>query len=472
MRGKVISMSIFDLLKAGPGPSSSHTIAPMRAGEDFSGRIRGLTAEERGKARGIRVTLYGSLSATGSGHGTDRALIAGLMGNSPASCPPSLLNELAGMDKDKIFCEIDGRKIAIGLNNIVWGPISGDNQFANTLVIDLLSVEFGQNGAWAYQADDPYKDSVLFSMEYYSVGGGFLQWKGYTEPKRGQAVYPYRNMNEAVKLIQEKDLDLAEMMLANEEAITGESRENILKELYRLIDIMTDEVKRGLKADGKLPGTLCMDRKAKRMSERAASYSGFEKIVCLIDAYAYAASEENAAGNLIVTTPTCGSAGVLPAILLYVREHLRLNKDAEISGLLAAVLVGFIAKQNASIAGAEVGCQGEVGVATAMGAAMITAAKGFSIKVVEDAAEIALEHQLGLTCDPVGGYVQIPCIERNAVAAVRACNAALIAETENAASHYVSFDSVLEAMLETGREMNSKYKETSTGGLAVCVTVC
>jgi L-serine dehydratase len=279
-------------------------------------------------------------------------------------------------------------------------------------------------------------------------------------------------MSDVVRLLSERDLDLAEMMLVNEQAITGESRAVIEEKLDCLADIMTDEVDRGLAAEGKLPGSIGVVRKARKMKDRSASLSVFERQLSLLNAYAYAAAEENAAGNLIVTTPTCGSAGVIPSILMFIRKHEKLNQDAERTGLLAATLIGFIAKQNAAIAGAEVGCQGEIGVATAMGAAMLAAAKGFSIKVVENAAEIALEHQLGLTCDPIGGYVQIPCIERNAIAAVKACNSALIAETENTDSHFVSFDEVLEAMLETGREMNSKYKETSAGGLAVCVPVC
>jgi L-serine dehydratase len=235
---------------------------------------------------------------------------------------------------------------------------------------------------------------------------------------------------------------------------------------------MKDTVRRGCSTRGLLPGSIGLARKAAVLYDRSGVLHDFDKRLCMLNSFAYAAAEENAAGNIIVTAPTCGAAGVAPAVVMFMQECLGLNLLPQRKGLLAATLVGFIAKQNAGIAGAEVGCQGEIGVASAMAAAMLAEARGYSSKTVENAAEIALEHHLGLTCDPVGGYVQIPCIERNAMGAVKAYNAALIACNENAAAHMVGYDDALRAMAEIGRDMNCKYKETSTGGLAVCMVAC
>ncbi|MDR2865105.1 MAG: L-serine ammonia-lyase [Spirochaetaceae bacterium] len=468
---KIISLSIFDLLKIGPGPSSSHTIAPMKGGFDFTRRVAQLPPELLGQARGIRVRLFGSLSATGKGHGTDRAIIAGLMGYASDKCPPTLLNDIRTMNRESIFMQAGREKIHFGLENIFWGPVSHDFSYANTFIIDLLSTEYPppqKNG----ESEENLNEKILFSWEYYSVGGGFLQWKGWEAPKYGPPIYPYTNMADVINIIEKDNLPLSQMMIENESAMTGESAESINKRLDFLIGVMKDTVIRGLSTDGKLPGSIGLMRKAKYLKDRAASFSSFERQICLLNAYAYAASEENAAGNMIVTAPTCGAAGVIPSLLMFMSEYFHLDITAQRMGLLAATLIGFIAKGNAAIAGAEVGCQGEIGVATAMGAAMLSCGRGYPIQIIADSAETGLEHQLGLTCDPVDGLVQIPCIERNAIAAVKACDAALIAQCENPHAHYVSFDDVLEAMRETGKDMNIKYKETSEGGLAVCVPDC
>ncbi|MDL2315939.1 L-serine ammonia-lyase, iron-sulfur-dependent, subunit alpha [Desulfovibrio sp. OttesenSCG-928-A18] len=544
-------MSVFELLKAGPGPSSSHTIGPMRAGLDFYRRLPCLAPELLAEARGLRVRLYGSLSATGQGHGTDRAVLAGLMGNDPEQCPPALLNELPRMAPQNKLLRLDalcadpgtkaagptaanatagpagaraeaagsGRPLARALpldeDCIHYGPIRHSFPYSNTLIIDLLdrpypawrgeedlagpagAASFAADAARAapdgtegprasalgaapvlppydqdFEGDDPFAANILFSVEYYSTGGGFIQCKGQKPEERPAPPYPYVNMAELLVRLSESALTLDELMLENECALTGASREHVERGLDRLLALMEDSVRRGCGASGPLPGAIGLPRKAAVLHGRAASLKPFDRDLCLLNAYAYAAAEENAAGNIIVTAPTCGAAGVVPALVVFMRDHLHLDAPALRRGLLAAAAVGFIAKQNAGIAGAELGCQGEVGVASAMGAAMLAEARGYSAKVVENAAEIALEHHLGLTCDPVGGYVQIPCIERNAVGAVKAYNAALVACNEDPGAHMVGYDDVLRAMLEIGRDMNCKYKETSTGGLAVCLVLC
>jgi L-serine dehydratase len=472
----IITMSLFDLLKVGPGPSSSHTIAPMKAGFDFVQQLKTFSSDVLSKAKGVRIRLYGSLSATGHGHGTDRAVIAGLMGYEPSTCPPTLLNDICKLSKEKRILDLDVKKLYLGFNNIEYCSVSHNFPYNNTLIIDLLSVEYGNNVDMteeAFSNHDFFEKNILFSKKYYSVGGGFIQWEGW-QPAGNRFIPPhvYGNMTELLSLSQKKGLTLDEVILQNEMVISGISENEINARLDNLINIMKNTVARGIASEGVLPGPIGLKRKAKRLKERSDSLKTFDKYLCLLSGYAYAVAEENAAGNTIVTTPTCGAAGVLPSVLMIMEEHFNLNITAQRKGLLAAAAIGFIAKSNAGIAGAEVGCQGEIGVATAMAAAMLVHAQGFSPKIVENAAEIALEHQLGLTCDPVGGYVQIPCIERNAIGAVKACNAALIAANEVAETHKVPFDITVAAMREIGRDMSSKLKETAMGGLAVCMTYC
>jgi L-serine dehydratase len=470
---KIINTSVFDLLKTGPGPSSSHTIAPMKAGFDFASRVKSLDTATLAKAKGVRIRLYGSLSATGQGHGTDRAAVAGLMGYEPSTCPPTLLNDLCNIPKEEKTLNLGCSKIRVDLNNIAYCSVSHNFPYNNTLIIDLLSESYDNPGKpTPTDKPDSQEKNILFSWEYYSVGGGFLQWKGWIAPEAVIIPHHYSNMTELLTLAERKGLTLDEVILENEMAFSGLSKNEISEKLKNLIKIMKDTVARGIAADGVLPGPIKLRRKAKRLKERSESLKYSDKYLCLLDAYAYAVAEENASGNTIVTTPTCGASGVIPSVLMIMQDHFNLNIAAQIKGLLVAVAIGFIAKHNAGIAGAEVGCQGEIGVATAMAAAMIAHAEGFSAKVVENAAEIALEHQLGLTCDPVGGYVQIPCIERNAIGAVKACNAAIIASNEFPDSHKVSFDTTVNAMREIGKDMSCKLKETAMGGLATCMIYC
>ncbi|MDL2259529.1 L-serine ammonia-lyase, iron-sulfur-dependent, subunit alpha [Deltaproteobacteria bacterium OttesenSCG-928-K17] len=498
-KSEPINLSIFELLKAGPGPSSSHTIGPMKAGADFAALAAALPGETLKRAQGLRVRLLGSLSATGEGHGTDRAVLAGLMGHEPESCPPGLLNELGDLPPQtggdssvaaesspggpadlKRALKLPGKLLPLSLDNISFGPIQHNHPYSNTLIIDLLDKPYPTTKqilrlppmTEEAAGPDQWADHIILSRVYYSVGGGFIQWEGWEAPARGRLPHPYANTKELMARLAESGLSLEQLMLENEIALTGLTEAEIERKLDALLEIMRQAVKRGCETSGRLPGAIGLARKAQALHVRAESMRDFDHHLARLNAFAYAAAEENAAGNTIVTAPTCGSAGVIPAIVVFMEEHLRISVADIKKGLLAAVAMGFIAKWNAGIAGAEVGCQGEIGVASAMAAAMLAYARGCQPKVAENAAEIALEHHLGLTCDPVGGYVQIPCIERNAMGAVKAYNAALIAATEDPANHKVSYDETLKAMAETGRDMNHKYKETSTGGLAVCLAEC
>lgn len=456
-RRDVVETSIFDLLKCGPGPSSSHTIGPMKAGYDFLNYCQANKAHIAKKPKHIEVRLFGSLSATGEGHGTNAAILAGLLGHEPEKCPSGFLQELSANPQAKYTQIIDNTEITLCLSDIIHDSVIHNFPYNNTLTIALL---------------DENK-TVLLEREYYSVGGGFLQWKGWQLPELGKPIHAYTSMADLSFHLENSGLTLHELLLDNEMAITGMGRRHIMLCVDDLMETMCDSVDRGLKKNGTLPGYLKVQRKAGMLHERTKNLDlGHEKFLTLLNAYAMATAEENADGGVIVTAPTCGASGVLPALIYAMRYDMHIGDRALREGLLAAVSIAFLAKHNAAIAGAEVGCQGEVGVASAMAAAMITHARGHSAVVTGNAAEIALEHHLGLTCDPVGGFVQIPCIERNAVGAVKAYNAFLIAIAENPEDHKVSLDSAIEAMGATGREMNEKYKETSLGGLAVSMVNC
>ncbi len=453
-----IETSLFSFFKMGPGPSSSHTMGPMKAAKNFEELCQNLDDALLEKAQSIHVTLLGSLSATGLGHGTKPAIIAGLLGHEPATCPPHLLGQVTA---DKEFTLFLGSRAHIevntGMSYIADGPISHDKPFSNTLIFSLQNAD----------------GHILLEQEYYSVGGGFIQWKGWQEPSHGAPLYPYNSMAQLRTQLERTGLTLHELILDNESAITGMERPKIFEKTDEIMDVMYASVVRGLNNEGPLPGTLGVHRKAQLLYDKASSMPyAVDRFMGRINAYAFAAAEENASGGVIVTAPTCGSAGVMPALLYAMRYDLNIGERAIREGVLASAAIGYLAKHNAGIAGAEVGCQGEVGVASAMAAAMLSHTRGNPIYVVENAAEIAFEHHLGLTCDPVGGYVQIPCIERNAVGAIKAYNACLLAQCEQGIHHMVTLDAVIRAMNETGREMNAKFKETSTGGLAVSMVEC
>lgn len=445
-----ITTSIFDLLKIGPGPSSSHTIGPMKAGYDFHCLMQQLPPEQQAAVTGLQVLLFGSLAATGKGHGTDRAVLAGLLGQEPESCPPDFLDRINPEQPGGIPLPMGKRQLLFRAADMLWDDRQHDYPFSNTLVIRL----HGTGG-------------LLLEKEYYSVGGGFLQWQGWQEPQRGLPRYPYANAEQLWKQLKKHRLRLDELLLANETAITGLAEPQIMERLDRIIQVMQQAVERGVRTEGYLPGPIGLHRKAALLYQRAQALPrNSERLTVFLCAYAFAAAEENASGHIVVTAPTCGSAGVLPSVVHLLLKHHKLSRDAVRRALLGAAAVGFIAKQNASISGAEVGCQGEIGVASSMAAALIALANGCGERIAENAAETALEHHLGMTCDPVKGYVQIPCIERNAMGAVKAWTSYLIAREGLPDWHIVGLDKAIEAMRQTGRDLKAEYRETAQGGLA------
>ena len=393
---------------------------------------------------------------TGVGHGTHKAVLGGLLGWTPEACDCDQLLSLLDDHETGYQLPFDKGAISFSAKNIHFEGADPILPYQNTLRFRLTVA-----------------GDILLEREYYSIGGGFIQCKGDAEPDFPEPPYPYRNMNGLRKIMRKSNLPLREVMLQNEEALTGEPLAAILAEIDALIDVMCKAVEKGLTTDGLLPGPIGLMRKAPvlfKNSDRMKRETG--RSLALLNAYAHAASEENAAGRIVVTAPTSGSAGVLPGVIYLMKQHFDFTVEQFQDGMLAAAAIAFIAKHNASIAGAEVGCQGEVGVASSMAAALIAYASGLPMKQVENAAEIGMEHNLGLTCDPVGGLVQIPCIERNAVGAVQAVNAFILAEAGDPARQKVTFDEVIDAMMETGRDMSTKYKETGTGGLAVCLVSC
>lgn len=454
----IITTSVFDIFKIGPGPSSSHTIGPMSAALHFRKKMMELPADLIQKATHLQVHLYGSLSATGKGHGTDKAILAGLLGYEPATCDVKSMLSYFSKEDDVYDININGKSVFFDYNSFSFEEIHHLFPFSNTMIIQLYT-----------------KDKIILEKEYYSIGGGFIKCKDEEEEKRPIPPHSYSNMNQLKELLIKKDLSLTDLLIENEMALTGRSREEIFAKLYRIIDVMDQSVIKGLNTEGVLPGSIKLNRKAAVLHRIALEEEIIDvpdRFLIFLDCYALAAIEENAAGHLVVTSPTSGSSGVIPGILALLRHYFHTDDSLICEGLLAAAAIGFIAKHNASISGAEVGCQGEVGVAASMGAAMLAHIDRCSIKVIENAAEIALEHQLGMTCDPIAGYVQIPCIERNAVAAVEAYNAYLLAAAGDPEKQKISFDQVVEVMLQTGRDMCLKYKETSRGGLALCDIEC
>ncbi|WP_421900444.1 L-serine ammonia-lyase [Maridesulfovibrio sp.] len=446
-----ITTSVFELFKIGPGPSSSHTIGPMKAGYNFHQAVADLSLDTQ--PDNIEIRLYGSLSATGEGHGTDRAVVAGLLGFRPDNVKCDFLDSLA----DGSAHQFKSGQISLPLSvkDVIFAEVENNFPYANTLLLRLRKSE-----------------EILFEQEYYSIGGGFIKWKGQQPEIPRVPSHKYSNMSELKAILTDDGLRMHQAILANETAISGISEEEVYEKLDAILDAMKQAVENGLAAEGTLPGPIGLHRKAKRLFGNSSKPNGADTFLLRLNAYGFAASEENAAGHIVVTAPTSGSAGVIPAAVYALEEDLGISREKVREGMLVAAALGFIAKHNASIAGAEVGCQGEVGVASAMAAGLIAYANGHRFWRTENAAESALEHHLGLTCDPVGGYVQIPCIERNAMGVVRAYNAYLIASVENEKFHKVSFDEVVQAMAQTGKDMNNKYKETSLGGLAVSVPNC
>lgn len=452
-----MNTSIFEIFKIGIGPSSSHTVGPMRAAADFVEKLA--RKELLLGTRRLHVNLYGSLALTGRGHGTDGAVLLGLCGELPER-----------VDPDTIASRLrDIRSIAAlalrGIHLIRF--VESDD-----LVFHKEETLPGHPNGMRFRALGAH-DELLLEQVYYSIGGGFIRREGEELAPSGltPARYPFSSADELLRIGEQRRMAVWQIVLENERSWHEEAE--VREYVARIWEVMQGCVKRGLAAEGMLPGGLNVRRRAAHLARKLSAQGG-EPLAQMgwANAYAMAVSEENAAGGRVVTAPTNGAAGIIPAVAHY---YMRFVAGASEEGLfryfLTAGVIGILYKENASLSGAEVGCQGEVGVACSMAAGGLTAAWGGNNKQVECAAEIGMEHNLGMTCDPIGGLVQIPCIERNAMGAVEAINACRLAMDEGG-EHKVSLDQVIQTMYQTGRDMQSRYKETSLGGLALNVIEC
>lgn len=455
-------LSVFDMFKVGVGPSSSHTMGPMVAGARFLDALRAAPF----KAHGLRASLHGSLAFTGVGHATDRATVLGLAGFRPDSYDAEAAEKtLAAIAESK-------QVTPEGLPPLAFDP-STDLRF------DFERALPGHANGMILMATDAQGDVILQEV-YYSVGGGFVLTEGELAAGKdtddGPAVpYPFKSAAEMLEMAKASGLSIAEMKRANEVSRGGAA--NLDKGVARLWDVMEGCIERGLTTDGILPGGLSVKRRAKNIHDQLQAERGMNQqaphtINDWMSVYAMAVNEENAAGGQVVTAPTNGAAGVVPAVIRYWLDHVPGAARARIPDfLLTAAAIGGLVKYNASISGAEAGCQAEVGSAAAMAAAGLCAVMGGTPEQIENAAEIALEHHLGMTCDPVKGLVQVPCIERNGLGAIKAVSAASLA-LRGDGTHFVPLDAAIETMRQTGRDMHEHYKETSLGGLAVNVPNC
>jgi L-serine dehydratase len=455
-----VAISVFDLFSIGIGPSSSHTVGPMRAARMFARRLR--NEDLLPAVASVRCELYGSLGATGHGHGTPKAVLLGLEGASPRTV------DVEGADDRVAEIKTAGLLKLLGEHEI---PFSFDDDL---VLHRRKALPYHANGmtVWAYDASG----AELLSKTYYSVGGGFVVDEdavGEDRIKLDDTVlkYPFRTGDELLRLTKETGLSISSLMLENERAWRTE--DEIRAGLLEIWRVMQACVSRGMSQEGILPGGLRVRRRAAMTARQLrAEGDALAHSMEWITLYAMAVNEENAAGGRVVTAPTNGAAGIIPAVLHYYMNFVPgADEDGVVRFLLAAGAIGMLFKENASISGAEVGCQGEVGSACSMAAGALAEVLGGSPEQVENAAEIGMEHNLGLTCDPVGGLVQIPCIERNGMAAVKAVTAAKMA-LRGDGSHMVSLDKVIKTMKDTGADMSVKYKETARGGLAVNIIEC
>lgn len=459
-----MSVSALDIFKIGIGPSSSHTVGPMRAARGFAAELEqcgALPAVAR-----IKAELYGSLGATGKGHGSDKAVLLGLEGEQPDAVDiETVPARLAALRKAKTLSLLGRHRIDF-------------NEKTDLVLYRRESLPFHPNGMrfTAFDADG----NVLHTHTCYSVGGGFVVDEDKVDPPpaadaHAPVPYPFANGEELLERCRESGLAISALMLANESV--WRPADETRAALLRIWDVMETGVRRGCHKEGLLPGGLHVQRRAAAhyrtlVEAPEASLRDPLTVIDWVNLYALAINEENAAGGRVVTAPTNGAAGIVPAVLhYYMRFVPGADRDGVVRFLLTAAAIGILYKKNASISGAEVGCQGEVGVACSMAAGALTEVLGGSPAQVENAAEIGMEHNLGLTCDPVGGLVQVPCIERNAMGAVKAINAARIA-LRGDGQHFVSLDRVIKTMRDTGMDMKTKYKETARGGLAVNVIEC
>jgi L-serine dehydratase len=459
-----MNVSVFDLFKVGIGPSSSHTVGPMTAAYSFVKDLE--RAEHIHRVDRVVITLLGSLSATGLGHGTDKAVIMGLMGHQPNSVDPSVINPAI-----QAVCETNTLVLA--------GKKAIQFDWQTHLIFDDRTLDYHPNAMTLSVYDQ--ENHVINENTYYSIGGGFVldesEINNETPPMDStRQPYPFSSGEALLELCKRHHLRISDVVLKNE-CVTN-SKADVKANIYHLWQVMQECIANGIENTGILPGGLNVKRRAaslhKALVESADDYVIYTSLSGMdwVNLFALAVNEENAAGGRMVTAPTNGAAGIIPAVLTY---HMRFHPKAKprdvVTFFLAATAVGSLCKTNASISGAEVGCQGEVGSASAMAAAGLAEILGGTPEQVENAAEIALEHNLGLTCDPVGGLVQVPCIERNAIAAVKSINAANMA-LRGDGYHFISLDKVIRTMRDTGFDMQDKYKETSRGGLAVNAIEC
>jgi L-serine dehydratase len=457
-----MAVSVFDLFKIGIGPSSSHTVGPMKAACTFARRL-----EENGlldSVARVQATLFGSLAHTGRGHGTDKAVMLGLEGELPDRIDPDDIEKRLADIREAASIRLNGKH-----------PI--DFQEKADLMFNKRERLPHHSNGMRFEAFDANGETLL-QREYYSVGGGFVV--NHDEAAQDRIVkdttnrpYPFTSGDELLALCSDHNLTIADIMMANEQVWRGE--DEIRAGLMKIWDAMEACMERGFRQGGVLPGGLKVQRRAPRLYQALTAQADQDDPLSTLDwvnLFALAVNEENAAGGRVVTAPTNGAAGIIPAVIQYYRRFVRgADDEGTIEFLLTAAAIGILYIENASISGAEVGCQGEVGVACSMAAGGLTATMGGTMMQVENAAEIGMEHNLGLTCDPVGGLVQIPCIERNAMGAVKAINAQRMA-LRGDGKHRVSLDKVIKTMRETGADMKSHYKETSRGGLAVNVIEC
>jgi L-serine dehydratase len=451
--------SIFDLFKIGIGPSSSHTVGPMRAAWRFAARL-----DETGKldrvAR-VRAELYGSLALTGIGHSTDKAILLGLSGEKPEEVDPAAIDPAIGNIR------AEKRLTLFSKQTIPFDE-------ARDLLFHVDTVLPGHPNGMQFTAIDDWGETILSEI-YYSIGGGFIVREGEdpdTPTGRLPVPHPFSNGAELLEQSEVTGLPIWKLMLENEAALRGE--QDVRERLRKIWSVMDACMERGLHTEGVLPGGLKVRRRAPRLLARIQSQEANDPLRAMdwVNAFAMAVNEENAAGGRVVTAPTNGAAGLVPAVGRYYQQLLPEASEEGLNRyLLTAGAIGILYKENASISGAEVGCQGEVGVACSMAAAGLAGALGATNREVEHAAEIGMEHHLGMTCDPIGGLVQIPCIERNAIGAVKAINACRMAMQESG-EHKVSLDQVIRTMYQTGLDMQSRYKETALAGLAVNVKDC
>jgi L-serine dehydratase len=456
-------ISVFDMFSIGIGPSSSHTVGPMRAAREFCQELA------RQKllpiTTSVKTELFGSLGQTGIGHGTGKAVILGLLGFAPESIEACKIEELLAKVRDTQTLELGGeRSVSFPAKDaIVFHRRKTLPDHANGMTLHA------------------YKDTqLIFSQSYYSIGGGFIiKAENFLKEKTAALTliekpvpFAFNNATELVSLCKEHGYSISSLMYKNEQVF--QPKQEITEKLWHIWQVMYECVQTGVQAEGILPGGLKVTRRAPDLYRRLQSEKNADPMVAMdwVNLFALAVNEENAAGGRVVTAPTNGAAGIIPAVLCYFDKFVRpVDKDIVSRYLLTAAAIGILYKKNASISGAEVGCQGEVGVACSMAAGALTDIIGGSVDEVENAAEIGMEHNLGLTCDPVGGLVQVPCIERNAMGAIKAINASRLA-VRGSGQHKVSLDKVIKTMWETGNDMKSKYKETARGGLAVNIIEC